>query len=67
MCRCALGGAQFREVFDVMILARLDAFRPGLIVISAGFDAHPRDPLANLNLTEPDYGWVTRKIMESPT
>ena len=64
MCRCALGGAQFREVFDVMILARLDAFRPGLIVISAGFDAHTRDPLANLNLTEPDYAWVTRKIMD---
>ena len=34
-----------------------------LIVISAGFDAHMRDPLANLNLLEPDFGWVTRQIM----
>jgi acetoin utilization deacetylase AcuC-like enzyme len=62
--RAGDGGAQFREAFDVMILPRLEAFRPGLIVISAGFDAHTRDPLANLNLTEPDYAWVTRKIMD---
>jgi acetoin utilization deacetylase AcuC-like enzyme len=35
-----------------------------LLLISAGFDAHLRDPLANLNLLEADYGWVTRKLME---
>jgi acetoin utilization deacetylase AcuC-like enzyme len=35
-----------------------------LIIISAGFDAHMRDPLASLNLTEDDFGWATRKIME---
>ena len=34
------------------------------MVISAGFDAHIRDPLANLNLTDADFGWVTRKLME---
>jgi acetoin utilization deacetylase AcuC-like enzyme len=34
------------------------------LVISAGFDAHLRDPLANINLLEPDYIWVTRKLME---
>jgi acetoin utilization deacetylase AcuC-like enzyme len=45
------------------ILPRLDAFQPDLIVISAGFDAHMRDPLANLNLLEPDYAWVTQKLM----
>ena len=33
-------------------------------MISAGFDAHMRDPLANLNLTEADFGWVTRKLMD---
>ena len=33
------------------------------MVISAGFDAHMRDPLANLNLLEPDYAWVTKKLM----
>ena len=34
------------------------------IIISAGFDAHMRDPLANLNFLEPDYAWVTQKLME---
>ena len=46
------------------ILPRLREFRPDLIVISAGFDAHMRDPLANLNLSEADFGWATSKIME---
>jgi acetoin utilization deacetylase AcuC-like enzyme len=58
------GGAEFREAFDTVILPRLAAFRPDIIVISAGFDAHTRDPLANLNLTEPDFAWATSKIME---
>jgi len=58
------GGAQFRSAFETVILPRLRDFRPDLIVISAGFDAHQRDPLANLNLLEADYGWATRKIME---
>jgi len=58
------GGAQFRNAFETVILPRLRDFRPDLIVISAGFDAHQRDPLANLNLLEADYGWATRKIME---
>ena len=58
------GGAQFRNAFETVILPRLRDFRPDMIVISAGFDAHQRDPLANLNLLEDDYGWATRKIME---
>jgi len=58
------GGREFREAFELAILPRLEAFRPDLIVISAGFDAHARDPLANLNLLEPDYAWVTKKLME---
>src|SRR6202035_5346213 len=57
------GGREFREAFDIAILPRLDSFHPDLIVISAGFDAHARDPLANLNLLEPDYAWVTQKLM----
>ena len=47
-----------------MILPRLRTFSPELVMISAGFDAHMRDPLANLNLVEDDFGWVTRKLME---
>jgi len=58
------GGDQFREAIETAILPRLDGFAPDLIVISAGFDAHVRDPLANLNLVEADYTWVTRKLME---
>jgi acetoin utilization deacetylase AcuC-like enzyme len=62
--RAGDGGGAFRAAFETIILPRLKAFGPDLIVISAGFDAHLRDPLANLNLVEADFGWVTRKIME---
>jgi acetoin utilization deacetylase AcuC-like enzyme len=62
--RAGDGGAKFREAFETVILPRLSAFRPDLIIISAGFDAHTRDPLANLNLLEADFAWATRKIME---
>jgi acetoin utilization deacetylase AcuC-like enzyme len=58
------GGPEFREALETAILPRLRTFRPDLIVISAGFDAHMRDPLANLNLGEADFAWATRKIME---
>ncbi|ODN69754.1 Histone deacetylase-like amidohydrolase [Methylobrevis pamukkalensis] len=49
---------------ESVILPSLDSFKPDLILISAGFDAHHRDPLASLQLVEQDYGWVTRKLME---
>jgi acetoin utilization deacetylase AcuC-like enzyme len=62
--RAGDGSNAFRQAFETRILPRLSAFGPELIVISAGFDAHMRDPLANLNLVEADYAWVTRKIME---
>jgi acetoin utilization deacetylase AcuC-like enzyme len=58
------GGAKFREAFESVILPRLRDFQPELIVISAGFDAHQRDPLANLNLVEADFMWATQKVME---
>src|SRR5262249_21526861 len=57
------GGRQFRDAVETAILPRLNAFRPDLIIISAGFDAHLRDPLANINLVEEDYAWVTQKLM----
>ena len=59
-----MGGDGFGEAFETAIAPRLDAFQPDLIVISAGFDAHMRDPLANLNLIEADYAWVTKKVMQ---
>lgn len=57
------GGAEFRSAFENLILPRLKSFSPELIIVSAGFDAHYRDPLASLNLRAEDYGWVTRQLM----
>jgi acetoin utilization deacetylase AcuC-like enzyme len=57
------GGPAFRQAVSTAILPRLKAFGPELIVISAGFDAHERDPLANLQLVEEDFAWVTRELM----
>ncbi|MGU3384847.1 histone deacetylase family protein [Methylobacterium sp. D53M] len=57
-------GEVFREAFETGILSRLEAFRPDVIVISAGFDAHRLDPLANLRLEAEDFGWATRRLMD---
>jgi acetoin utilization deacetylase AcuC-like enzyme len=59
------GSARFRAAFENLILPQLEKFAPELIVISAGFDAHRRDPLANINLDAEDFGWVTRKLMDA--
>jgi acetoin utilization deacetylase AcuC-like enzyme len=58
------GGEQFRAAMETRILPRLASFGPELIVISAGFDAHIRDPLANLQFVEEDFAWATRRIMD---
>jgi acetoin utilization deacetylase AcuC-like enzyme len=57
------GGDAFREAMESVILPRLEAFAPDLVIISAGFDAHRRDPLGNLNLVEADFAWATQKLM----
>ena len=62
--RAGDAGDAFREAMEVAILPRIADFAPDLIIISAGFDAHRRDPLGNLNLVEADYAWITRKLME---
>jgi acetoin utilization deacetylase AcuC-like enzyme len=61
--RAGDASAEFREAFETAILPRIEAFAPDLIVISAGFDAHWRDPLANINLKEIDFAWATQKLM----
>jgi len=58
------GSSQFRAAMTQRILPALDAFRPELVLISAGFDAHRSDPLAQLMLDEEDYTWVTEKLIE---
>ncbi len=62
--RAGDGGDAFREAFESVILPRLREFKPEILIISAGFDAHTRDPLANLNLVEADYTWITQKLMD---
>ena len=62
--RAGDGGEIFREAFETVILPRVEAFGPDLVLISAGFDAHWRDPLANLQLTEADFAWATQKLMD---
>jgi acetoin utilization deacetylase AcuC-like enzyme len=58
------GGAHFREAFTTRILPALDNFAPDVLLISAGFDAHRDDPLAQMELTEDDFTWVTEKLMD---
>ncbi|MCW4113492.1 histone deacetylase family protein [Aurantimonas sp. MSK8Z-1] len=57
------GTDAFREAFRSRILPALDAFRPDLVIVSAGFDAHWRDPLAGIQLTEADFDWATAEMM----
>jgi acetoin utilization deacetylase AcuC-like enzyme len=58
------GGERFKEAMEVRIFPALRNFRPDIVLISAGFDAHRDDPLANLSLTEPDFAWATRKLLD---
>ena len=56
-------GDEFREAMNARVLPALEAFSPDLVVISAGFDAHWRDPLAGLNLKAEDFAWATEAVM----
>lgn len=56
------GGEQFREAVESRILPALHDFGPDILIISAGFDAHQADPLANLRLVEADFLWATEKL-----
>ena len=54
----------FLEIFSNKILKNVDKFKPEIILISAGFDAHKRDPLASINLESEDYYSLTKSIVE---
>jgi acetoin utilization deacetylase AcuC-like enzyme len=58
------GSEEFRKAFSAIILPALDAFRPEFVIVSAGFDAHRDDPLAQLMLVEADYAWSTERLVE---
>lgn len=62
--RAMAGSPEFRQNMTQSVLPALETFGPDLILISAGFDGHSRDPLASLHLTESDYAWVTRKLAD---
>lgn len=57
------GREEFQSAFTGKILPAMSAFRPDLIIISAGFDAHRSDPLAAINLSEEDFAWATKEVM----
>ena len=58
------GSQEFRNAYEDIILPALRSFNPEFLIISAGFDAHARDPLAQLNLQNDDYAWVTEQLLD---
>jgi acetoin utilization deacetylase AcuC-like enzyme len=57
-------GMEVRELIEANWMPRLDAFRPQMLFVSAGFDAHREDDLGQLGLVEADYEWITRRLVE---
>ncbi len=58
------GSTEFRTAVEQKFLPAMESFRPQMIFISAGFDAHRDDDMAAINLTEADYAWVTAHMVE---
>jgi acetoin utilization deacetylase AcuC-like enzyme len=56
------GGAEMRATYEAKVFPRLRAFRPELVIISAGFDAHQDDPLAELKWSTEDFRWLTQEL-----
>ena len=57
------GGKAFRQRFEDRVLPAVEAFHPEMILVSAGFDAHRADPLAQLELDAADFAWATRRLL----
>ena len=62
--KAGIARKDFIEIFNQKVLNPIDKFKPEVILISAGFDAHKRDPLANINLESSDYFIITKKIVD---
>lgn len=61
------GSSEFRNAWDTLGLPAIHSFTPDLVLVSAGFDAHERDPLAQLEVQDEDYNWITREICDLAT
>ena len=59
-----IGSIEFRKYFDDLVYKFIQNSKPDLIIISAGFDAHYRDPLASINLTANDFSYMTKRLLE---
>ena len=62
--RPGTGSAAFRHAWETVGLPALERFAPELLIISAGFDGHKADPLADLRLETEDFGWITDRLLE---
>ncbi len=62
--KAGTGGEAMREAYQSLVFPALEAFAPDILLISAGFDADHRDPLAQLNWVPSDFAWLTRELME---
>jgi acetoin utilization deacetylase AcuC-like enzyme len=58
------GSYEFRDGWETVLLPRLQAFKPQLLLISAGFDAHRNDPIADIRLQAEDYAWITERLLD---
>ena len=59
-----LNSLEYRKEFDEKIFPFLNNFKPDILIISSGFDAHKNDPLANINLEAEDYSYMTKRCLE---
>ncbi|WP_075533947.1 histone deacetylase family protein [Candidatus Pelagibacter communis] len=62
--KAGIKSKEFHEIFEKKVLSPIEKFKPEVILISAGFDAHKRDPLANINLESNDFLLITKKIVD---
>ena len=58
------GGPEMRRIYEDEVFPALADYAPDLVIVSAGFDAHTDDPLANLNWSEEDFAWITGRICD---
>ena len=64
LLKAGIKSEEFHDIFEKKVLTPVEKFKPEVILISAGFDAHKRDPLANINLESSDFFTITKKIIE---